>query len=217
MWELLYETFWDRLEHFCFNLCRDEARAEDLTQEVFLRALQNRSLINSFTERQCKAWLFTTARNLYCDQLRRTAKEEQLLCTFFPEEDRAEPDSALDTVEAASLLALLTPEERLHPGRGQRDHAVQLDLLIAVKKILLHIAQVQDHSVHIHVLFHHLFLRKFSLLALLTPEERRLFTLRYTAGYNASEIGQLLSLPPGTVRSRLAQIRHRLKTELTEE
>lgn len=46
MWELLYETFWDRLEHFCFNLCRDEARAEDLTQEVFLRALQNRSLIN---------------------------------------------------------------------------------------------------------------------------------------------------------------------------
>ena len=132
MWELLYETFWDRLEHFCFNLCRDEARAEDLTQEVFLRALQNRSLINSFTERQCKAWLFTTARNLYCDQLRRTAKEEQLLSTFF-------------------------------------------------------------------------------------PEERRLFTLRYTAGYNASEIGQLLCLPPGTVRSRLAQIRHRLKTELTEE
>lgn len=112
---------------------------------------------NSFTERQCKAWLFTTARNLYCDQLRRVAKEEQLLSTFFPEEGSAEPDSALDTVEAASLLALLT------------------------------------------------------------PEERRLFTLRYTAGYNASEIGQLLSLPPGTVRSRLAQIRHRLKTELTEE
>lgn len=116
-----------------------------------------RSLINSFTERQCKAWLFTTARNLYCDQLRRAAKEAQLLSTFFPEEDSAEPDFALDTVEAASLLALLT------------------------------------------------------------PEERRLFTLRYTAGYNASEIGQLLSLPPGTVRSRLAQIRHRLKTELTED
>ena len=115
MWELLYETFWDRLEHFCFNLCRDEARAEDLTQEVFLRALQNRTLINSFTERQCKAWLFTTARNLYCDQLRRAAKEAQLLSTFFPEEDRAEPDFALDTVEAASLLALLTPAA-VHPA-----------------------------------------------------------------------------------------------------
>ena len=130
MWELLYETFWDRLEHFCCNLCRDEARAEDLTQEVFLRALQNRSLINSFTERQCKAWLFTTARNLYCDQLRRTAKEAQLLSAFFPEEDSAEPDSALDTVEAASLLALLTPEER-HPAlygglQCQRDRSAAL-------------------------------------------------------------------------------------------
>ena len=157
MWELLYETFWDRLEHFCYQLCRDEARAEDLTQEVFLRALQNRTLIDSFTERQCKAWLFTTARHLYCDQTRRAAKEEQLMETFFPEEEGAEPDAALDAVDAASLLEKLT------------------------------------------------------------PEERRLFILRYTAGYNASEIGQLLNLPPGTVRSRLAQIRHRLKTELTEE
>ena len=123
MWELLYEEFWDKLEHFCYKLCRDDGRAEDLTQEVFLRALQNRSLINSFTERQCKAWLFTTARNLYYDQLRRTAKEEQLLSTFFPEEDNAEPDSALDTVEAASLLALLTPEELYSGLQCQRDRS----------------------------------------------------------------------------------------------
>ena len=32
MWELLYETFWDRLEHFCSNLCRDEARADIIRQ-----------------------------------------------------------------------------------------------------------------------------------------------------------------------------------------
>ena len=121
MWELLYETFWDRLEHFCFNLCRDEARAEDLTQEVFLRALQNRTLINSFTERQCKAWLFTTARNLYCDQLRRTAKEEQLLSTFFPEEDSAEPDSALDTVEAGNRRFRQSAGSA-HPGRAAAVH-----------------------------------------------------------------------------------------------
>ena len=56
-----------------------------------------------------------------------------------------------------------------------------------------------------------------SLLALLTPEERRLFTLRYTVGYNATELGQLLRLPPGTIRSRLVQIRYKLKAELTEE
>lgn len=157
MWELLYETFWDKLEHFCFKLCRDETRAEDLTQEAFLRALQNRTLIDSFTERQCKAWLFATARNLYCDQVRRTAKEEQLFQTFFPAEERADDDAALDAVETQVLLARLA------------------------------------------------------------PEDRKLFALRYTAGYNATELGQLLCLPPGTVRSRLAQIRRHLKTELSEE
>ena len=38
MWELLYETFWDRLEHFCCNLCRDEARAEDQIGRASCRA-----------------------------------------------------------------------------------------------------------------------------------------------------------------------------------
>lgn len=56
-----------------------------------------------------------------------------------------------------------------------------------------------------------------TLLSRLGPEDRKLFTLRYTAGYNATELGQLLCLPPGTVRSRLAQIRRHLKTELSEE
>ena len=27
MWELLYEEFWDKLEHFCYKLCRDDGRA----------------------------------------------------------------------------------------------------------------------------------------------------------------------------------------------
>ena len=52
MWELLYEEFWDKLEHFCYKLCRDDGRAEDLTQEVFLRALQNRALMESFAPGQ---------------------------------------------------------------------------------------------------------------------------------------------------------------------
>ena len=38
MWEQLYAIFWDKLEHFCYKLCRDDSRAEDLTQEVFQRA-----------------------------------------------------------------------------------------------------------------------------------------------------------------------------------
>ena len=117
MWELLYETFWDRLEHFCYKLCRDEARAEDLTQEVFLRALQNRTLIDAFTERQCKAWLFAAARNLYCDQVRRAAKEEALLTSLLPPggDDSADETaaSALGSVELGTVLDQLSELDRL--------------------------------------------------------------------------------------------------------
>lgn len=121
MWDEMYEEFWDKLEHFCAKLCRDESRAEDLTQEVFLKALMNRSLIESFNARQCKAWLFATARNLYCDQVRRAAKERELMEALLPDGD------------------------------------------------------------------------------------------------NASELGEMLKLPPGTVRTRLLKIRTKLKDELLEE
>ena len=118
MWDEMYEEFWDKLEHFCARICRDESRAEDLTQEVFLKALMNRSLIESFNARQCKAWLFAAARNLYCDQTRRAAKEKQLLSALQPPDDDGDvPDTtaeaALGSVELGTVLAQLPELDRL--------------------------------------------------------------------------------------------------------
>lgn len=116
MWELLYEEFWDKLEHFCYKLCRDDGKAEDLAQEVFLRALQNRTLIESFTPGQCKAWLFATARNLYCDQVRRAVKEESLLA-LLDADDAETPDetaeAALGEVDLDSLMENLDPLDQI--------------------------------------------------------------------------------------------------------
>ena len=161
MWEWMYEGFWDKLEHFCYKLCREESRAEDLTQEVFLKALMNRSLIESFNARQCKAWLFATARNLYCDQVRRAAKERELMEALLPDGDEEPAD------ETASAAVGLSDLE--------------------------------------------------SLMGTLTPADRMLFELRYTEGYNASELGRKFELPPGTVRTRLGKVRHLLKQKLLEE
>ena len=161
MWDEMYEEFWDKLEHFCARLCRDESRAEDLTQEVFLKALMNRSLIESFNARQCKAWLFATARNLYCDQVRRAAKERELMEALLPDGDEEPAD------ETASAAVGLSDLE--------------------------------------------------SLMGILEPADRMLFELRYGVGYNASELGEMLKLPPGTVRTRLLKIRTKLKDELLEE
>ena len=84
MWEALYENFWDRLVHYCARLTRDQTRAEDLAQETFLRAMQHAELLAGLNLRQQKAWLFETAHNLFCDQARRAAREQELLAQLAP-------------------------------------------------------------------------------------------------------------------------------------
>ena len=44
----------------------------------------------------------------------------------------------------------------------------------------------------------------------LPESERALFSLRYFAGYNATELGDMFGLPPSTVRARLASARRKL-------
>ena len=54
------------------------------------------------------------------------------------------------------------------------------------------------------------------LLLLLPPDMRLLFRMRYVEGYNASELGEMLNLPSGTVRARLSAARKILKSKLLE-
>ena len=55
------------------------------------------------------------------------------------------------------------------------------------------------------------------LLAVLSPEDRALFHLRYEEGYNASELAEMFGIPPGTVRARLSRCRTILKKRLTDD
>lgn len=51
-------------------------------------------------------------------------------------------------------------------------------------------------------------------LQALTEQERELIVLRYFEGCDSTEIGQLLSLPAGTVRRRLGEARQKLERAL---
>ena len=55
------------------------------------------------------------------------------------------------------------------------------------------------------------------LLALLSAEDRALFHLRYSEGYNASELAEMFHLPPGTIRARLSRSRALLKKAFLSE
>ena len=50
----------------------------------------------------------------------------------------------------------------------------------------------------------------------LAPEDRALLALRYVAGYDATEIGRELRMSASGVRSRLARLTARLRTELED-
>ena len=117
MWETLYDSFWDKLVRFCRKLTRDEGQAEDLAQEAFLRAMGHAQLLAGLTAPQQKAWLFETAHNLYCDAVRRAAKERALLEKYAPPPGEDAPDeaacAALGGVELAAVLARLPDSDRI--------------------------------------------------------------------------------------------------------
>ena len=117
MWETLYDSFWDKLVRFCRKLTRDEGQAEDLAQEAFLRAMGRAQLLAGLTAPQQKAWLFETAHNLYCDAVRRAAKERALLEKYAPPPGEDAPDeaacAALGGVELAAVLARLPDSDRI--------------------------------------------------------------------------------------------------------
>lgn len=51
------------------------------------------------------------------------------------------------------------------------------------------------------------------LLEKLPGEERLLFAMRYMEGYNSRELGEIFSMPPATVRMKLASARKKLQKE----
>lgn len=116
VWETLYDDFWDKLVRFCCRMTRDEDRAEDLAQETFLRALGHQDLLSTLSAPQLKSWLFETAHNLFCDSVRRSAKEQELLEQFAPPPGEEPADdtalSAMGQVELVSLLAHLADSDR---------------------------------------------------------------------------------------------------------
>jgi RNA polymerase sigma-70 factor (ECF subfamily) len=50
----------------------------------------------------------------------------------------------------------------------------------------------------------------------LSPDDRSLLALRHVAGFDATEIGRALGMSPSGVRSRLARLITRLRTELQD-
>lgn len=103
---LLYETFYDALVRYAMTMTNSHAEAEDVVQETFLRAYQNRGLLENVGQNKAKNWLYKTARNLYIDKVRRKSKLPP------PEEEPMEEDDFSYIFVQQALQEI--PEELSH-------------------------------------------------------------------------------------------------------
>lgn len=73
---VLYDRYVDAVYRYVFYRVRNEAEAEDVTSDVFMRALQ---AIPKYEPRQAfLAWLYRIARNAVIDRSRRRAARQQV-------------------------------------------------------------------------------------------------------------------------------------------
>lgn len=111
MWEELYKELSPELRRYACAACHNAAEAEDVAQEVFLRALQTGDIFLDLGPSQQRAWLYRAMKNLLCDRYRRGRLEDAYLDTRV-EESAAYEERGIQEAENRLFLAALPPEDR---------------------------------------------------------------------------------------------------------
>lgn len=98
--ERLYQTMYQSVVRFLYRKVWDQDRAEDLAQEVFIRAMAHRP-------EKPRAWIFAVASNLARDEARAAVRRKKhlTLLTNDPVTLARPATSAEDTVEQEEELA----------------------------------------------------------------------------------------------------------------
>lgn len=98
--EEIYGSFYRDLLAYCQAMTKSRPTAEDLVQETYLRALRHWDEVGQLSRRQCRSWLYKTAKNLYIDQLRKLSRET-------PEEDKLALVPFEEDLTQAAVLQLV--------------------------------------------------------------------------------------------------------------
>ena len=148
--EVLYERYNDRVYSFLRGLFKDEALAQEVVQESFMKVFEKRENLEQVTYFQ--AWIFQVAKNLYLDKLK---KKDALNFLSYSEEDYEQRSIELTNPESLSLekhqkevvqncLQKLSDKQkevlllRIHGELKLEDIANQLEISLgAVKSTLL--------------------------------------------------------------------------------
>jgi RNA polymerase sigma-70 factor, ECF subfamily len=146
--ESLYKSYAPQVRRFVLFLCGDAALADDITSETFVRAWIGQGKIREAT---VKAYLFTIARNLYRDNLRRNRRNTELEESI-PDDSPNLADRAEHKAELAAVMKALQelPEVdravllmRAQEEMPYEEIAQALELPVTTVKVKVHRARLK--------------------------------------------------------------------------
>jgi RNA polymerase sigma-70 factor (ECF subfamily) len=115
----LYGLYADKLYRFLLFRLGDEATAEDLVAEVFVRVLDKIGSFRGKTVGAFSAWLYRIARNLAADHHRHQARRELVPLEKLPFLTGQGKNPAAHVENQQARRQLLTAIERLTPDQQQ--------------------------------------------------------------------------------------------------
>lgn len=164
---VLVERYKGRVINLVSRFINDRDRAEEISQEVFLRVFVHRARYRPGGK--FSTWMFTIAVNLAKNEIRYRVRHKREISL----------DASSD--EHPSIAHVI-------PDRGERAD----DAVIR--------GEVEDMVTH--------------AIAKLPPKYRAALVLRDIEGLSYEEVGNILNIPGGTVRSRINRARLMLKDKL---
>lgn len=88
---LLVKSYLKPIYHFAFHFTHDQASAEDIAQETFIKAWKHLGYFDE--EKNFKTWIFTIAKNTAYDYLK---KKKSIPFSAFENDDGENPIEAID-------------------------------------------------------------------------------------------------------------------------
>ena len=103
--EKLYKAFYMKVFSYVMTLAKDRSDAEEITQETFFRAISTEKSFKG--ESESFTWLCAIAKNIFIDEKRRSAREDDELSEELPDNDRGIEQKLSDKAMSLKIHSIL--------------------------------------------------------------------------------------------------------------
>lgn len=103
--ETVYRTYFREVELYLRAICKDEALAEELTEQVFFQAMK--ALPKFRGDCDIRTWLCAMGRNCYLSHLRKTRPSEDIDELQIPDPRASIEEQIIDRSQAMTIHRLL--------------------------------------------------------------------------------------------------------------